>query len=146
VAWPLPANRVNSSFGQRFGRAHQGLDLKARVGTPVHSVLPGQVIYAGEGLAGMEAVLIKHPGTWPPPTDTSPRWGSRWPEGGPRPDHCLTASQVGPLDPIFTLNPRWTQALNPLQLLPAAADLRKGSTAGLRGTVRLEHPLNHRRL
>ncbi|MCC7442367.1 MAG: M23 family metallopeptidase [Bdellovibrionales bacterium] len=61
LAWPLPVNRVSSSYGQRFGRSHQGLDLRALTGTPVRSVLAGLVVAAGSPVRGYgKIVLVKH--------------------------------------------------------------------------------------
>jgi murein DD-endopeptidase MepM/ murein hydrolase activator NlpD len=43
---PIGNTSVNSPFGQRWGRMHHGVDLKASSGTPIKSPLDGQVIDA----------------------------------------------------------------------------------------------------
>ncbi len=35
MTWPLDDFRITSYFGRRWGRSHDGLDLRARKGTPV---------------------------------------------------------------------------------------------------------------
>lgn len=61
LLWPLHDNRVNSSFGRRWGRRHHGVDLKARIGTPVLAALPGKAIYAGGEIRGYgRIVILKH--------------------------------------------------------------------------------------
>lgn len=61
ILWPLERNRVNSSFGRRWGRRHQGVDLRAPVGTPVLAALPGRVVYVGSGVRGYgKLIVLKH--------------------------------------------------------------------------------------
>lgn len=60
--WLLPMQdyRYTSSYGWRWGRMHQGIDLAAPTGTPIYSVHAGTVVlsrwYAGYGYA----VVIDH--------------------------------------------------------------------------------------
>ncbi len=61
--WPLDGVVVGSPFGNRDGRLHEGIDLPAPVGTPVHAAGDGQVIYAGDGIRGYgNLVVIEHAG------------------------------------------------------------------------------------
>jgi lipoprotein NlpD len=61
--WPLDAAAVGSPFGHREGRQHEGIDLPAPIGTPVHAAGDGQVIYAGDGIRGYgNLVVIEHAG------------------------------------------------------------------------------------
>ena len=61
--WPLDGVLVGSPFGNRDGRSHEGIDLPAPVGTPVHAAGDGQVIYAGDGIRGYgNLVVIEHAG------------------------------------------------------------------------------------
>lgn len=61
LLWPLARNRVNSSFGKRWGRKHQGIDLRAPTGTPVLAALPGRVIHSGTGVRGYgKLIVLKH--------------------------------------------------------------------------------------
>jgi murein DD-endopeptidase MepM/ murein hydrolase activator NlpD len=46
IASPIGNTSVNSPFGQRWGKMHHGVDLKASSGTPIKSPLDGQVLDA----------------------------------------------------------------------------------------------------
>lgn len=57
--WPLKKIVITSQFGRRSGGVlHQGLDLRASVGTPVHSEHSGRVIYAGAKIAGYGKLVV----------------------------------------------------------------------------------------
>jgi murein DD-endopeptidase MepM/ murein hydrolase activator NlpD len=65
LRWPLTTIRVviGSPFGTRWGKAHQGIDLPAPIGTPVFAAADGRVVYAGSGIRGYgNLVVLKHPG------------------------------------------------------------------------------------
>ena len=58
---PLRSVELTSTFGYRHGEPHEGVDLKAAVGTTVYSVAPGTVIYAGSKIRGYgRMVIIRH--------------------------------------------------------------------------------------
>lgn len=60
-SWPLEQVNVTSNFGAREGSPHEGVDLKARSGTPVYAAQTGRVIYAGNKLSGYgKMVVIRH--------------------------------------------------------------------------------------
>jgi len=46
LSWPVSAP-ITSSFGWRWGRMHEGIDLGAAYGTPIAAAAAGTVIYAG---------------------------------------------------------------------------------------------------
>jgi murein DD-endopeptidase MepM/ murein hydrolase activator NlpD len=46
LVWPV-SGPVTSSFGWRWGRAHQGIDIGAGTGTPIYAAAGGKVIYCG---------------------------------------------------------------------------------------------------
>jgi len=66
LPYPLKFKRISSYFGMRYHpilhkkRMHDGIDLVNKIGTPIHSVAEGKVIYKG-WLGGYgKAVKIKH--------------------------------------------------------------------------------------
>lgn len=46
LGWPV-SGPVTSSYGVRWGRMHEGIDIAVGEGTPVHAAAAGTVIYAG---------------------------------------------------------------------------------------------------
>ncbi|MCB0995146.1 MAG: peptidoglycan DD-metalloendopeptidase family protein [Acidimicrobiales bacterium] len=61
LTWPL-GGAVTSSFGPRWGRMHQGIDINAAIGTPVGSAGPGTVISAGSNGGYGLVVIVDHGG------------------------------------------------------------------------------------
>jgi murein DD-endopeptidase MepM/ murein hydrolase activator NlpD len=63
--WPL-LGTMTSSFGTaRGGHVHEGIDLAAPKGTPIHAAEAGKVVYAGDGLGDYgRVIVIKHQGSW----------------------------------------------------------------------------------
>lgn len=60
--WPVDA-RPTSRFGWRRGRRHEGIDIPAKRGTPIHAAEAGRVIHSGRGLGAYgEVVIVKHAG------------------------------------------------------------------------------------
>ena len=59
LGWPV-AGPVTSSFGSRWGRMHEGIDIGVGVGTPVHAAAAGTVIYAGWMSGYGNIVVIDH--------------------------------------------------------------------------------------
>ncbi len=63
LRWPIDRAAVGSPFGTRAGRQHEGIDLPAPIGTPVHAAGDGQVVYAGNGIRGYgNLIVIQHEG------------------------------------------------------------------------------------
>jgi len=66
LAAPLRYKRISSRFGMRFHpilhkwRMHDGIDYVNRIGTPIHSVADGKIIYKGWIRGYGRAVEIKH--------------------------------------------------------------------------------------
>ena len=59
--WPLKQVEVTSPFGRRPRDFHEGIDLRARTGTPVYSASSGRVLYAGTKIRGYgRMVVVKH--------------------------------------------------------------------------------------
>jgi murein DD-endopeptidase MepM/ murein hydrolase activator NlpD len=52
--------RVTSGFGGRWGRAHQGLDIAAPIGTPIRVPLAGTVIESGPASGFGMWVRVRH--------------------------------------------------------------------------------------
>jgi murein DD-endopeptidase MepM/ murein hydrolase activator NlpD len=63
--WPI-LGHPTSGFGDGRGtHAHDGIDLVADEGTPIHAAEAGRVIYAGDGLGDYgRVVVVKHLGRW----------------------------------------------------------------------------------
>ncbi|QCI28055.1 M23 family metallopeptidase [Caminibacter pacificus] len=63
---PLHYKRISSYFGRRFHpilhkwRMHDGIDYVNRIGTPIHSVADGKIIYKGWVRGYGRVVKIKH--------------------------------------------------------------------------------------
>lgn len=63
LRWPLSQVTLTSRFGKRDDGFHEGIDLKAKVGTPVYSAESGLVIYSGSKVRGYgRMVVLKHQG------------------------------------------------------------------------------------
>jgi murein DD-endopeptidase MepM/ murein hydrolase activator NlpD len=60
-AWPVHG-RLTSRFGWRRSRMHEGIDIGARSGTPVHAAEAGRVIYAGRLGGYGNVVVVRHEG------------------------------------------------------------------------------------
>ena len=57
--WPVDGVIV-SGFGFRNGRRHDGVDLKAKEGTPIHAARNGTVVFAGKMRGYGNLVLVRH--------------------------------------------------------------------------------------
>ena len=53
--------KILSEYGLRNGRPHKGIDLGAKIGTPIYAVLDGTVVYSGVQGAYGNVVVIEHP-------------------------------------------------------------------------------------
>ena len=60
--WPVPSSQVISSFfGRRWGRRHNGIDIKARGGAKIMAVADGKVIYSARRLQSFgNMIVIRH--------------------------------------------------------------------------------------
>jgi murein DD-endopeptidase MepM/ murein hydrolase activator NlpD len=62
--WPV-LGTLTSAYGVRRGRPHDGIDLGASRGTPIHAAEAGKVVYAGDGLGAYgRVIVVKHLGSW----------------------------------------------------------------------------------
>ncbi len=60
LRWPVKGI-VTSKFGRRGSRMHDGIDIGAKEGTPVHAAASGEVVYADSRLSGYgKLVIIRH--------------------------------------------------------------------------------------
>jgi murein DD-endopeptidase MepM/ murein hydrolase activator NlpD len=60
-AYPIRGARLTSLFGKRGNRPHKGIDLAAKMGTPVYATADGVVIYSGSRQRGYgNLVIVKH--------------------------------------------------------------------------------------
>jgi lipoprotein NlpD len=61
LRWPLAQPILSSPFGARQGRPHEGIDLAAPPGTPIHAADGGQVLYAGNAVRGYgNMIVVQH--------------------------------------------------------------------------------------
>ena len=61
LIWPA-AGPVTSPFGMRWGRMHDGIDIGAPMGAPIHAAASGQVIYAAWMSGYGNLTVIDHGG------------------------------------------------------------------------------------
>ena len=63
LRWPVAKPMLTSLFGKRWGRDHEGIDMKAPTGTPVLAAADGEVVYAGDRVRGYgNMVVLQHAG------------------------------------------------------------------------------------
>jgi murein DD-endopeptidase MepM/ murein hydrolase activator NlpD len=59
--WPLQEVEISSAYGERGRKFHQGVDLRASVGTPVSAAADGEVVYVGSKIRGYgRMIVLKH--------------------------------------------------------------------------------------
>jgi murein DD-endopeptidase MepM/ murein hydrolase activator NlpD len=63
-AWPVTSGLVSSPFGIRNGVMHDGVDIVAQAGSPVHAADDGTVIFAGRLRGYGNAIILQHAGTY----------------------------------------------------------------------------------
>ncbi len=59
--WPIVGS-VTSKFGRRSETFHDGVDISAPEGTPIHAVEEGEVIYSDQLRGYGNIIIIRHPG------------------------------------------------------------------------------------
>jgi murein DD-endopeptidase MepM/ murein hydrolase activator NlpD len=60
--WPLASGTLNSTFGPRGDSFHDGIDIGAAPGTPVHAARDGTVIYSDSLRGYGNVVIVEHGG------------------------------------------------------------------------------------
>ncbi len=58
LSWPVLGGRLVSRFGPRGRGFHDGVDVSARIGTPVLAAHDGKVVVSGSGLSGFGKLLV----------------------------------------------------------------------------------------
>jgi len=58
--WPVGSGQISSPFGMRHGVMHEGIDIAAPAGTPVHAAGAGEVIFTGWIHGYGRVVIIQH--------------------------------------------------------------------------------------
>ena len=61
LIWPV-AGPVTSPFGMRWGRMHDGIDIGAPMGAPIHAAASGTILYAGWMAGYGNLTVIDHGG------------------------------------------------------------------------------------
>lgn len=60
LRWPVKGT-ITSPFGRRGSRMHDGIDIAAKRGTPIHAAAAGVVVYSDRRLSGYgRMVIIRH--------------------------------------------------------------------------------------
>jgi murein DD-endopeptidase MepM/ murein hydrolase activator NlpD len=59
-AWPVDHGEISSGFGIRNGTMHDGVDIAAPIGTPVHAAEAGTVIYSGRLRGYGNVIIVRH--------------------------------------------------------------------------------------
>jgi len=62
-AWPVKG-KLNSRYGWRRGRRHEGIDIGGRPGTPVRAAAAGRVVHSGWLGDYGRVVIVKHTGNY----------------------------------------------------------------------------------
>jgi lipoprotein NlpD len=60
--WPVSGSSVASGFGRRGDSMHDGIDIRAPVGTPVYAAADGEVIYSDVLRGYGNVIIIRHSG------------------------------------------------------------------------------------
>ncbi|MCR1782479.1 peptidoglycan DD-metalloendopeptidase family protein [Nocardioides carbamazepini] len=135
-AWPLqPVPEVVRHFDppdSPYGAGHRGVDLAGRVGQPVRTALPGQVVFTGR-IAGRGIVVVGHGATRTTyePVTSSAAVGAELAGGAVLGtlesigSHCLprTCLHWGWIDGETYLDPLRLVGAGPVRLLPLWRDL-----------------------
>ncbi|HVN27844.1 MAG TPA: M23 family metallopeptidase [Candidatus Binataceae bacterium] len=58
--WPVAQGTISSGYGIRNGTMHDGVDIAAPLGTPVHAAESGTVIYAGRLRGYGNVIIVRH--------------------------------------------------------------------------------------
>ena len=59
LLWPV-SGTINSSFGPRGASFHDGIDIAAPEGTPIHAIERGEVVYSDQLRGYGNIVIIRH--------------------------------------------------------------------------------------
>jgi lipoprotein NlpD len=59
-AWPVVGGTVTSGFGQRGRSFHDGIDISAPAGVPVHAAQDGEVIYSDVLRGYGNVIILRH--------------------------------------------------------------------------------------
>ncbi len=60
LRWPIKPI-ITSKFGRRGSRMHDGIDIGAKEGTPIHAAAAGEVVYSDSRLSGYgKLIIIRH--------------------------------------------------------------------------------------
>jgi murein DD-endopeptidase MepM/ murein hydrolase activator NlpD len=59
LRWPVEG-KITARFGARDGMAHDGIDIAAAAGTPIHAAAAGKVVFAGRYGGYGNLVIVRH--------------------------------------------------------------------------------------
>ena len=58
--WPMADGTVTSGFGPRWKSFHEGIDIAAPEGTPVHAAADGEVVYSSTLSGYGNVIIVRH--------------------------------------------------------------------------------------
>lgn len=58
--WPVASTSVSSRFGPRWGRFHNGIDIRANRGAPIFPAMDGKVIFSGRRRGYGNTIIVDH--------------------------------------------------------------------------------------
>lgn len=60
MRWPTRQRTTSSSYGPRWGRMHEGLDISAPIGAPIWAPMAGRVTFSGPASGYGQLICIQH--------------------------------------------------------------------------------------
>jgi murein DD-endopeptidase MepM/ murein hydrolase activator NlpD len=65
MRWPLDDVQITSTYGKRGRDFHEGVDLRAKLGTPVFASQAGTVLYSDKRIKGYgKMIVVRHSPGW----------------------------------------------------------------------------------
>lgn len=62
--WPVKTKSVSSKLGRRWGRNHDGIDIRAPKNTPIYAAESGEVVHSGWMRGYGRIMIVRHKGNY----------------------------------------------------------------------------------